>query len=151
MATIKMATKEQERKALEQIRQIIEGLGKVSYIGMAMEGMLEDAAENIENDFGVSMKGRLDDANKIIAIREEQIDKLSKDLSLARKELELARKTVADESERRKEIWNRLKETEKTAMENLNELAEARAEVKWQEEEIIRLKVKCFDLMEKKA
>ncbi len=151
MATIKMATKEQERKALEQIRQIIEGLGKVSYIGMAMEGMLEDAAENIENDFGVSMKGRLDDANKIIAIREEQIDKLSKDLALARKELELARKTVADESERRKEIWNRLKETEKTAMGNLNELAEARAEVKWQEEEIIRLKVKCFDLMEEKA
>lgn len=151
MATIKMATKEQERKALEQIRQIIEGLGKVSYIGMAMEGMLEDAAENIENDFGVSMKGRLDDANKIIAIREEQIDKLSKDLSLARKELELARKTCADESERRKEIWNRLKETEKTAMENLNELAEARAEVKWQEEEIIRLKVKCFDLMEKQS
>lgn len=146
-----MATKEQERKALEQIRQIIEGLGKVSYIGMAMEGMLEDAAENIENDFGVSMKGRLDDANKIIAIREEQIDKLSKDLSLARKELELARKTCADESERRKEIWNRLKETEKTAMENLNELAEARAEVKWQEEEIIRLKVKCFDLMEKQS
>lgn len=151
MATIKMATKEQERKALEQIKQIIEGLGKVSYIGMAMEGMLEDAAENIENDFALSMKGRLDDANKIIAIREEQIDKLSKDLALARKELELARKTAVDESERRKEIWNRLKETEKTAMENLNELAESRAEVKWQEEEIIRLKVKCFDLMENQA
>lgn len=139
-----MTTKEQERKALEQIRQIIAGLGNCSYIGMAMEGMIEDAEENIENDFALSTKDRYEGENK-------KAELLNDDLEQTRKELELARKTCADESGRRREIWDRLKETEKTAMENLNELAEARAEVKWQEEEIIRLKVKCFDLMEKQA
>ena len=151
MATIKMATKEQERQALEQIKQIIAGLGKCSYIGMAMEGMIEDAEENIENDFALSMKDRYEGEKKKAELLNDDLEQTRKELELARKELELARKTCADESERRKEIWNRLKETEKTAMENLNELAEARAEVKWKEEEIIRLKVKCFDLMEKQA
>lgn len=53
-----MTTKEQERKALEQIRKIVDGLGKNSYIGIAFEGCFEIAEENIENDWGCSMKER---------------------------------------------------------------------------------------------
>ena len=34
------ATKDQERKALEKIRKIVEELGEDSYIGMAFEGVL---------------------------------------------------------------------------------------------------------------
>ena len=142
MATIKMATKDQERAALEQIKQIIAGLGNNSYIAMAMDGMIEDAEENIENDFALSWKDRAETAAKRLEKAQEETARISK-------ELELARKTLADESERRKEILNRLKETEKAGSEIVNELAEARADVKWKEEEIIRLKVKCFDLMEK--
>lgn len=52
------ATKEQERKALEKIKKIVEELGEDSYIGMAFEGCFEIAEENIENDFGCSMKQR---------------------------------------------------------------------------------------------
>lgn len=55
-----MATKEQERKALEQIRKIVEGLGEDSYIGTAFEGCFEIAASNIENDWACSMKQRVD-------------------------------------------------------------------------------------------
>lgn len=51
-----MTTKEQERKALEQIRAIVKDLGDDSYIATAFEGCFEIAAENIENDAACSMK-----------------------------------------------------------------------------------------------
>lgn len=76
-----MTTKEQERKALAQIKKIVESLGEDSYIGIALEGCLEDAETNIENDWALSMKDRwisanrkLDEANCII---EELRDKLA--------------------------------------------------------------------------
>lgn len=53
-----MTTKEQERKALAQIKKIVESLGEDSYIGIALEGCLEDAETNIENDWALSMKDR---------------------------------------------------------------------------------------------
>ena len=57
-----MTTKEQECKALEQIRKIIDGLGPDSYVGTAFEGCFEIAAENIDNDFACSMKQRAESA-----------------------------------------------------------------------------------------
>lgn len=42
-----MTTKDQERQAIEEIRKIVEGLGENSYVGFAMEGVLELAEENI--------------------------------------------------------------------------------------------------------
>lgn len=59
-----MTTKEQERKALEQIRKIVAGLGEDSYIGTAFEGCFEIAADNIESDFACSMKQRVEAAEK---------------------------------------------------------------------------------------
>lgn len=50
--------KETERAFLNEIKEILEGLGKNSYCAMAFEGCVEDAEENIDNDFAVSMKGR---------------------------------------------------------------------------------------------
>lgn len=61
-----MTTKEQERKALEQIRKIVEGLGEDSYIGIAFEGCFEDAEANIENDLALSMYGRWQHAEQKI-------------------------------------------------------------------------------------
>ena len=57
-----MTTKEQERKALEKIRKIVEELGENSYVGTAFEGCFEIAKENIENDFACSMKQRAEKA-----------------------------------------------------------------------------------------
>ena len=54
-------TKEQERKALAQIKKILAGLGNDpdnSYVCRAFEGCVEDAESNIENDFGDSYKTR---------------------------------------------------------------------------------------------
>lgn len=36
-----MTTKDQERQAIEKIRKIVEGLGENSYVGFAMDGILE--------------------------------------------------------------------------------------------------------------
>lgn len=51
--------KETERAFLNEIKEILEGLGENSYCAMAFEGCVEDAEENINNDFAVSMKGPL--------------------------------------------------------------------------------------------
>lgn len=56
------ATKEQERTALEKIRKIVAELGEDSYIGTALDGCLELAEQNIENDFACSMKAARDGA-----------------------------------------------------------------------------------------
>ena len=52
------APKETERAFLNEIKEILEGLGENSYCAMAFDGCVGDAEENIDNDFAVSMKGR---------------------------------------------------------------------------------------------
>lgn len=54
-----MATKIEERKALNQIKEIIQKLGDDSYIASAFEGCFEIAESNIDNDFADSMQDRL--------------------------------------------------------------------------------------------
>ena len=142
-----MATKEQERKALEQIVKIVESLGENSYIAMAMQGMVEDARENIENDFGLSMKDRVETEKKKLAIREGQMDKMAKDLLQTRKEKESALTQLQQVMEERTDLWRRLRETEQTAMENLDSLTVLRDMCKAQEDQILRLKAKLYDFM----
>ena len=67
------ATKEQEREALAKIVKIIEGLGPGSYVGIAFEGCFKDAEDNIENDFGCSMKQKLESAETRLADAEERL------------------------------------------------------------------------------
>lgn len=55
-----LTTKEQERKAIQKIRKIVNDLGETSYVGFAMEGVLEIAEENIENDAAFSLKRQLE-------------------------------------------------------------------------------------------
>lgn len=81
-----MTTKDQERKALERIRKIVEELGEGSYICMAFEGCFEIAEENIDNDFGCSMKQRAESAEEkleaagiIRANLENEIEQLKKE------------------------------------------------------------------------
>lgn len=65
-----MTTKEQERKALAQIRKIVEGLGADSYVATAFEGCFEIAESNIENDWACSMKQRAESAEKKVSTLE---------------------------------------------------------------------------------
>ena len=70
------ATKEQERKALQQIRKIVKDLGTDSYIALAFDGCFEIAEENIENDFGCSMKQRALSAERKL----EEVERVNREL-----------------------------------------------------------------------
>lgn len=93
-----MTTKEQERKALAQISSIIEKLGPDSYIGIAFEGCIQDAVENIENDWACSWKQRAEAIDKELDDRAVYIIKIQQELE--------KQKARADEAEKR---YNELK------------------------------------------
>lgn len=63
-----MATKEQEKKALEKIREIVDSLGEGSYVGTAMDGVWEVAEQNIDLDTAFSLKEQ-----KIMLEREMEV------------------------------------------------------------------------------
>lgn len=57
-------SKDTEREYLGRIKNILDALGPNSYCAMAFEGCVEDAEENIDNDFAASMKGRWESEKK---------------------------------------------------------------------------------------
>jgi DNA repair exonuclease SbcCD ATPase subunit len=128
-----MTTKAEERKALEQIKKIIESLGPNSYIATAMDGMIEDAEENIECDFAMSWKERAKDAEtkaKVFSERAKAYDELKKNHETLLKD------------------FNQIR-IEKFEAENRAGCAESKmVEMK---EEIVHLKAKLYDLMVKDA
>lgn len=142
-----MATKAQERKALEQIRKIVEGLGEDSYIGHAFEGCFEMAEENIDNDWWCSMKERAAEERCKREITEQKLAEATN--HMADQAIELADKRgEIEEWEGRfqsmvndKNIWRddciKTKESLK-AEQSKNEALE---------QEIIKLKAKLYDMM----
>lgn len=68
-----VSTKEEEKKALEKIRKIIEGLGEGSYLSYAFDGSYEVALYNIENDFADSWKARYEVAENRAAACAAQV------------------------------------------------------------------------------
>jgi len=82
-----MTTKDQERQEIEKIRKIVEGLGENSYVGFAMEGVLELAEDNIREDTAYSMK-------KNAEIAWERADKAETENKDLKKEVEDLKKTV---------------------------------------------------------
>ena len=91
LSTNTPATKEQERKAVEKIRKIVEELGEGSYVGTALEGCLQDAETNIENDFGDSMKRRWEYAEAQLEAAKKRIADLEDKLAEGEKDYEAAR------------------------------------------------------------
>lgn len=94
VSTNATATKDQERKALEKIKAIVEALGPDSYIGTALEGCFEIAERNIENDFACSMKRRAEAAER----KAEELEKKVSALELDNRDLRLAIKKEKEEA-----------------------------------------------------
>lgn len=55
-------TKKQEQEALNKIKEILADFGPDTYLGMAFDGVIDDAQTNIDCDFGNSYKERYDKA-----------------------------------------------------------------------------------------
>jgi uncharacterized coiled-coil DUF342 family protein len=75
-----MATKQQEREALNKITAIIKELGEDSYIAAAFDGCLDVAEQNISNDFMDSMKKRTESARKEADELREELHKRTDNL-----------------------------------------------------------------------
>lgn len=86
------ATKPQEREALAAIEKMVEELGPQSYVATAFEGCFEDAENNIENDFGDSMKSRWEFAEKQLAAAQEEIKNLKGRASLLQETVDSLRR-----------------------------------------------------------
>ena len=67
------ATRNEEREALKQIREIVESLGEESYVATAFEGVWNIAVENIELDFWNSCRWYMDNYQKAIEENEKII------------------------------------------------------------------------------
>lgn len=83
-----MATKEQERKALETIRKIVEQLSEGSYVRTAFDGCFEIAEENIEYDFADSMKARMESARESADTSEHTAETLYSENVRLKKQIE---------------------------------------------------------------
>ena len=146
-----MTTKEQERAALAKIRKIVDGLGKGSYIGIAFEGCFQDAEENIEYDFGCSMKQRYE-------ATEAKLDEAEDQLTAAhviRENLEKTNKALQDRIEALIEHAKGVGNLMENATDDLNktkiELYDIKEKYETAQNEIMKLKAKLYDLMMKEA
>lgn len=152
------ATKDQEREALEKIKAILESLGPDSYVGTALEGCLEIAEENIENDWACSMKGRVDDLDQEntklrakVKILEDKLAESEKDYEAAHAAAHLVADEKDAEIQRLKARVQELLDDNKIGGEyiikqssdfiSMQERAEA------SEAEVVRLKAKLYDYM----
>ena len=144
---IMTATKDQERKALEQIRKIVEGLGEDSYIGTAFEGCFELAEENIDNDFALSMKEQRDNGQKYIMELETKVATLTKKANTEEANAETLSEELEKSQEWAEELrgWNDEKRERIQELENEKEDLEEKTEA--QAQEIMKLKAKLYDFM----
>lgn len=97
-----MTTKEQEKRALERIKQLVDSLGEDSYIGTAMEGVWEIAERNIELDAAFSLEGQqrilekeLEDGRQRITELDGLVRKQWEELDILRREAAEARRLAA--------------------------------------------------------
>ena len=100
------ATKQQERDALAAIRKMVEELGPQSYLATAFQGCFEDAESNIENDFGDSMKGRVESAEKKVSDLKAKVKELEEKL----------RQEIAEKQQARDEAQEVIKKLEKKTL-----------------------------------
>lgn len=142
-----MTTKEQERKALEQIKKIVAGLGENSYVGTAFAGCFEDAEQNIEYDAAYSSLGRAEAAEKKeLEVREALAKAEAENQKLARKLENIERSYELEADAHQKELHDRC-EWAKACNEATGKLELAEVKIEEQALEIMKLKAKLFDLM----
>lgn len=144
-----MTTKEQERKALEQIRKIVEGLGKDSYLATAFEGAFEDAEYNIRDDAAYSMKSRWESVRAERDTLQAKVAQCQKTIKEDNAVIERNAKHIDQLEARNNELLERLHKTEESGCRVIETLTSYQTKASQQEEEIIHLKAKLYDLMTK--
>lgn len=130
-------TKNEERRILTQIENLINATGADSYISMAFAGCVEMAKDNIDNDFGNCMKEQRDSARWELEETQKYLDNANEEirsLKTKKKEYEQEifdlKKAVKEEHSKQlpgdlyKQLWNMVNEQQKKAESNMVQLAE---------------------------
>ena len=141
------ATKEQERKALEQIRKMVEELGTDSYIAMAFEGCFEIAESNIDNDFGCSMKQRVVSTERKAETAIQREKAAEKDRDYFHKEASRLSGIVEELEEEKRNLAKEQREMGEKYSETVSKCKEQQERADRLEDENIRLKAKLYDLI----
>lgn len=142
-----MTTKVQERTALEKIRKIVADLGEDSYIGTALDGALELADSNIENDFGDSARYFIDRVRELELIHKadkqvqaEAIKSMERNLSNANTALDRLQAQYDT-------VYGQFHEANAARIAADVEVSTREVALAAKDAEIIRLKAKLYDLM----
>lgn len=133
-----MATKEQERKALDKIKKIVYELGEESYIGTAFLGCFEIAERNIENDWWCSLNEYIGKCQ----ILEQKLGSLEDERKKLYSELDLQKHWVSSLEEQRDESNEEIQKLERkeSLMQGIIEDRNL---------EIIQLKAQLYDMIKK--
>lgn len=138
------ATKAQERKALEQIKEIVAKLGEDSYIATAFEGCFEMAEQNIDNDWAFSPKHKINCLESQMAELKDDVDMWTAKCSERGKALDRVQEDCNYWREHCKETQDAYIK-EKTCKEVLQD------KIKEKDQKIIELKAMLFDYMIKEV
>ena len=110
-----MTSKAQERKSLNEIKEILVQLEPEGYVRTALDGCLEIAADNIDNDFACSMKQRAEaadrDASKYAVLAEQrkaEIEQLNSTNQSLRQDRDTVSELLVKERKQNAEEINRL-------------------------------------------
>jgi len=143
-----MTSKDQERKALEEIKAIVEKIGgDQSYIGMAFKGCFDIAEENIINDFGDSWIDRWSAAINENAKLTKEIGELKKHKDSFEAELEIVKDQLDKVRDIRDEWMIEAKSTDERLTEIQQQYQESISRVAQLETENTKLKAKLYDMM----
>ena len=142
-----MITKDDERKALDKIRKIVEGLGKDSYVATAFEGCFGIAEDNINNDMACSMKQRYEMADRDAWTVQEEV-------ANARARIKELESELEQKDQKIEELASRVRTTKEERdemvfeVDNLTNIKERHEEELAQKDaEILKLKARLYDLL----
>ena len=133
-------TKADERKALDRIRKIVAECGADSYIGTALDGALELAEQNIEEDAGYSCRWYINQYHN-------NAEKARKEREGVEKDLQKAKESAADWEACAGRLKERWRTADEAATKNWNAFREQEDKVTALEQEVMRLKAMLFDYM----
>lgn len=149
-----LPSKEQERKALEQIKKILKGLGDNpdnSYVCRAFDGCVEDAESNIENDFGDSYKSRYEYRKADCEMYEKELEKATERAKEAERKQQMAEGLLETKTEEADKWFSRYNEEKVRAdaavLDTQDAAAGLQSIIEAKELEIIKLKAKLYDMM----
>lgn len=135
-----MATKAEELRALEQIKDIVSQLGPDSYVAMAFEGCFEVAEDNIGNDWGCSLLQRAQAAEKHLKETKQQLEDAQNQVDTLEQLLEDARRDSANLNDA---FSKRCRELAEETHKN----RDLEVQIIAYQQESMKLKAKIYDMM----